>query len=229
MKKNKGITLIALVITIILLLILAGIVLNLTLGQNGIINLAKNAKNEYENAEKNEIKDLDKLYSSIKIANGSTITLTQEELDEYIKTKASPTGIKTDTFICNVKSSTTAYTGATSMNGFTRTADENNKISTYLSYSDEYGYTVLKSGWYYIITFVETSGTVGNTNIFLDFYLNGMPISGSSCKVIKGTNIYDRDGAPMFLNEGDKVYFECSSNGGSAQPRNAEAYIYPMF
>ena len=40
MKKQKGITLIALVITIIILLILAGVVINLTLGENGIIRLA---------------------------------------------------------------------------------------------------------------------------------------------------------------------------------------------
>ncbi len=36
-KKAKGITLISLVITIIILLILAGVTLSLTLGDNGII------------------------------------------------------------------------------------------------------------------------------------------------------------------------------------------------
>lgn len=48
MKRNKGITLIALVVTIIVLIILAGVSVNLVLGQNGIITKAKEAKKEHE-------------------------------------------------------------------------------------------------------------------------------------------------------------------------------------
>lgn len=44
---NKGITLISLVITIIILIILAGVAINLSLGQNGIFNRAKQAKENY--------------------------------------------------------------------------------------------------------------------------------------------------------------------------------------
>ncbi len=43
-NATTGITLIALTITIILLLILAGVVINLTIGENGILNYAKEAK-----------------------------------------------------------------------------------------------------------------------------------------------------------------------------------------
>ena len=50
-RQVKGITLIALVITIIVLLILAGIVLNLTIGQNGIFTRAEIASNTWENAK----------------------------------------------------------------------------------------------------------------------------------------------------------------------------------
>lgn len=42
--KTRGITLIALVVTIVVLLILAGVTLNLVLGNNGIVNRAKDAK-----------------------------------------------------------------------------------------------------------------------------------------------------------------------------------------
>lgn len=58
MRGIRGITLMALVITIILLLILAGVVLNLTLGENGILKMAEHAveKNSEESArEKLEI------------------------------------------------------------------------------------------------------------------------------------------------------------------------------
>ena len=44
-KRNKGITLIALVVTIIVLLILAGISISMLTGQNGILNRASEAKN----------------------------------------------------------------------------------------------------------------------------------------------------------------------------------------
>lgn len=47
-KSIYGITLIALVITIILLLILAGITINLALGQNGIINRTKEVEEKYD-------------------------------------------------------------------------------------------------------------------------------------------------------------------------------------
>jgi Tfp pilus assembly protein PilE len=43
MKKNSGITLIALVITIIVLLILAGISIQMLTGENGILNRASDA------------------------------------------------------------------------------------------------------------------------------------------------------------------------------------------
>ena len=53
-KQVKGITLIALVVTIIVLLILAGIALSLTIGQNGIFSRAQKAANTWRNAETNE-------------------------------------------------------------------------------------------------------------------------------------------------------------------------------
>ncbi len=53
-KNVQGITLIALVVTIIVLLILAGIALNLTIGQGGIFSRAEIAANTWRNAETNE-------------------------------------------------------------------------------------------------------------------------------------------------------------------------------
>ena len=47
-KINAGITLIALVITIIILLILVGITLSIIIGPNGILNSAKDSKEQYE-------------------------------------------------------------------------------------------------------------------------------------------------------------------------------------
>ena len=54
-RKEQGITLIALVITIIILLILAGITISAITGDNGIIRNTKNAKEETEIANEKEI------------------------------------------------------------------------------------------------------------------------------------------------------------------------------
>ena len=51
MRKEKGITLVALVVTIIVLIILVGISINLVLGDNGIITIAKRAKENIELAK----------------------------------------------------------------------------------------------------------------------------------------------------------------------------------
>ena len=51
---NKGITLIALVVTIIVLLILAGVSISMLTGQNGILNRAVEAKEKTEVAQKDE-------------------------------------------------------------------------------------------------------------------------------------------------------------------------------
>ena len=53
-RKNKGITLIALVITIIVLLILAGVSISMLTGENGILTQAQNAKEETEIASEKE-------------------------------------------------------------------------------------------------------------------------------------------------------------------------------
>ena len=50
MKNQKGITLVALVITIIVLLILAGVSISLVLGDNGVLNQASNAVDANEKA-----------------------------------------------------------------------------------------------------------------------------------------------------------------------------------
>ena len=63
--RKKGITLISLVITIILLIILAGLVINLSIGENGLFNKAKYAKGKYLNASIEEEKQLNELYNEL--------------------------------------------------------------------------------------------------------------------------------------------------------------------
>ena len=55
LRRNKGITLIALVVTIIVLLILAGISITMLTGQNGILNRTNEAQEKTKVAQIDEI------------------------------------------------------------------------------------------------------------------------------------------------------------------------------
>ena len=64
-KKNGGITLIALVVTIIVLIILAGVSISMLTGQNGILTRAAEAKEKTEKAQRDEQAQLADLESLI--------------------------------------------------------------------------------------------------------------------------------------------------------------------
>ncbi len=101
--NNKGITLIALVITIIVLLILAGVSIAMLTGQNGILTQASNAKSDTVKAEIAEKVNMavQAAYAQ-KVADGSGVAsaaLTGTEVaDQYVKdngeNSASATGNK---------------------------------------------------------------------------------------------------------------------------------------
>lgn len=63
LKNTKAITLIALIITVIVMLILAGVAINLTIGENGIFKKSEEGAKIYQNTANNEtesLNDLDK-------------------------------------------------------------------------------------------------------------------------------------------------------------------------
>jgi len=78
--QTAGITLIALIITIIILIILAGISINMILGNEGLLNKAKYAKESYSNSQQQEEVEIAK-YSN-KIDEYTTITNGNREIFE---------------------------------------------------------------------------------------------------------------------------------------------------
>ena len=64
-KEKRGITLIALVVTIIVILILAGVTIDAVFSENGIINKAKEAANAMNNAVANDQENLNALFNGI--------------------------------------------------------------------------------------------------------------------------------------------------------------------
>ena len=85
-RKNTGITLIALVITIIVLLILAGVSISAVMGKNGIVAKAQKAKEETRAGEVQEVIDLWKTEVAAKELDENWGELKTEEdiLDELI-------------------------------------------------------------------------------------------------------------------------------------------------
>ena len=63
--KEKGITLIALIVTIVVLLILAGVSISLVTGENGLIEKAKEGKVKYKEGEQNDTLALDGILEEI--------------------------------------------------------------------------------------------------------------------------------------------------------------------
>lgn len=82
MKANKGITLIALVITIIVLLILAGVSISAIVGDNGLATRAKGAAQETKLAE--EVEKIELAIAEFELESADDEELTVEE---YLKDK----------------------------------------------------------------------------------------------------------------------------------------------
>lgn len=73
LKNTNGITLIALVVTIVVLLILAGVSINAVFGQDGIIQKAKDAQNKMDEAQQKDLNSINELNNWIDSkTNGAT-------------------------------------------------------------------------------------------------------------------------------------------------------------
>jgi len=220
MKSNKGITLIALVITIVVLIILAGVAISLSLGENGIFSKAKFATEEYANEQEKEETEIGKITNEI-----------ESHVDGSRETVTTPTGTKFDTYICNNKTTTSIYSQVTSMTsgGFVETRDENNKISEYISDLDTDGYTVLKSGWYFVRLYAGVRAS-NSSDTFMYFYIKGNVATYARAWASGGYADIDTDSFSIYLEQGDNIYFAAQANGTTAaSSRDAIGYIYPMF
>ncbi len=96
-KNEKGITLIALVVTIVVLLILATVTINMTMNSNGIFGRAKNATNTYKQVEANEVASLNGLDDSIEDAvKGINSPVGKYKDTQEVVSATSNTAIKDD-------------------------------------------------------------------------------------------------------------------------------------
>ena len=82
-QKERGITLIALVVTIIVLIILAGVSINMLVGDNGIIPQTQTAKTQTEQATLKEKLDMIALERELNVSLSSTVE--EDETDVFLE------------------------------------------------------------------------------------------------------------------------------------------------
>lgn len=83
-KENLGITLIALVVTIIILLILAGVTIGFAMNGTGLFDKSKLATDEYNNSVDRENYELNNLEQKIDVNSRETVTISQEEYNRLL-------------------------------------------------------------------------------------------------------------------------------------------------
>lgn len=217
--KNAGITLISLVITIVVLLVLAGVVVNLSLGENGIIGKAQGAADKYKNAQEEEQSMIDNYEQKIAIYSRSETELLKkiDELERKVNNLSNMeyefntipvvTVSKSNSGATSFPSSTTWFTNTNSY--MTRTNNDN-----YFVYDSTDGFICKKTGIYYIEMYGHTSSSEsGVVGIYikvnnLEIPLNERWNSGSTTGIIRGH-------INLPLKEGDIIngYYSLSVNG----------------
>ena len=108
LRKEKGITLIALVITIIVLLILAGVSIAMLTGDNGILTQAQKADEQTEIAEEKE--QIALAYNAAVTKKQSTDVTYQDLNDEFEASKVGATASDTDPITVTFTESNRKYT-----------------------------------------------------------------------------------------------------------------------
>lgn len=171
-KEKKAITLIALIITIVVLIILAGVLINISLGNNGLINKAKTAKEMYTNAQAQEELDIAKMTNNIDgYVGGERNGITSQQYNDLLK-RIEKLEDKTnyhfneDPVIFVGKNMTTDGNNTI---WFTNTNSymTRNYNSDYFSYDATKGFICKKEGWYLINMYGHTSAEGYDANLNL--------------------------------------------------------------
>ena len=129
-KTNKGITLIALVITIIVLLILAGVTIAMLTGENGILTKANNSKNETAKATAKE-----KVQTEVMASYGTEGKINLDQLNKNLQNisgiKYNGSAISDSNKIASLPATVTVdgYNVTIEANGTTTVAGESTPIT----------------------------------------------------------------------------------------------------
>ena len=249
---KKGITLVGLVVTIVIMLILSGVTISLTIGENGIIRQAVEAGKKQKEAEEKEKNALDELYSSMLVATNenSQITISMKDLTTLIEQKVED---KTTQLVedvktlknqlngrCNPKLLTTITLPSTESNSrevgqyYANTTSYTKKNSedftSYLSYDEAKGWKVLRSGNYNISNSFVGYFSGGEASIMNVLKIDGKGINLSSGS-LRQDNIIDSDlgHITVYLEEGTIINFYNTIITSPVRWHYVDFCIYALF
>ena len=130
-KEMKGITLVALVVTIVVLLILAGVSINLVLGDNGIITKAKEAQRKSAEASQNDLIAMNELAQALEGSlsgnNGGSSSGEDEPTAKTLVEAYDAGELKIGDYVNYVPVAGKTYTSVTNENGW---ADQTYTVDT---------------------------------------------------------------------------------------------------
>ena len=184
MKKERGITLVALVITIIILIILAGISINTLIGESGIITKAKQAKQNIILAGEAESLQLNQLYYELE--TGGELTENEEsakkdEIIENLQKELADISEKTNATADKILKDYVAYSKGELIRGL---MEDNGELNGSLNCGESYiipaGYT---SGGTIVANSLESqtmaTATADNLSEGVTAWVNGIKITGN--------------------------------------------------
>ena len=160
LRKSKGITLIALVITIIVLLILAGVAISMLSGENGILRKAAEAKTKTEEGQNQE---------STALATMDLETYFLTSNSQYKCSNGFITGIKVGTKVSEFQSALP--------DGYTVKAEDETDNFTAKNPTD--GQPIVATG----LAIQKDNKTVARTVIFGDVYCDGIINSADASRI----------------------------------------------
>lgn len=231
-----------LIITVILLLILAGVAIHFAIGDNGIFKIANEAKKDYIEGQNKEEKDLEDLYSSMLVATGedTKITISMEDLNALIEHKVKEVVneskmcapiLLTTASLPNTGSST-RNTGSYKASSESYTKEDTENMEKYLEYQEGKGWKVKKSGFYFFGCTKDHQATSHQqVSTISKLYINEIEYKwmiGSSSSDISNYSNCESDNLTLYLKADDIIDFEFSCSG-TGKYSFAEFAIYTMF
>ena len=191
MKSNKGITLVALVVTIIVLIILAGISINLILDDNGIITIAKQAKENTELAKVEEETELNEAYKQLETEGAaSSDNLPYDSITKLTEFKTAIANAIEETGGVKPDTSADATIFANNIKGIVKEVTKN-------ATATESDIAQGKTAW------VDGKQITGNATIFNPYVLGGIALKDNALR----SAAFSTDESYFTVQCGDQNYF----------------------
>lgn len=207
LRKNQAITLITLIVTVIVMLILAGVAIYFTVGKEGLLDKVAKASKEYESAYEKEKTGLDNLYSEMLIATNddAKITISVEDLNKLIEEKVN-----------------------TAVGDWNKLLDEKveEKVTSFIPTPDyekieeiaftNKSYTVQKDG-YIQVWFTYTAGVDAGVGVYDGLFVNNMKVFNNNAN----TGWQNPITPPFLVKKGDVITYENKA-------QKVTGYYYPI-